>query len=469
MKGKKLKVAGIIGVALIGMIMLGGYVYGYIYGGNKWDSNPTYYFYRNFDVWIGKGVGTELKGAWEYAKKGADTWNDVSDCDFELKYGGKKWNWGGYRDNVNTVDAWVQTVGSGSGSGDRDSTAITWTWSIDSKTLEVDTNFNYKFAWSAEDTCPSDKYDVQQTATHEFGHWLRLKDLYDFSDASATMYGYGMPGATYKRSLTPDDIDGIKFIYPKAPPPPPPPPHSGCCINGNVGLVLSEKEIAILERLKERLMESPDSAIGKAYLRCESQIEAILRMNPELRGQTKNLIEHFMPDIEAIINGEKGRILDKNDVGLFVFWINEAEKYGSPEFQDRAGQVKGMMKEGVGIKEFLLTPSLSELPEIKEPEPETIKFQTRLLSAYPDLGEAGYHIPFELAETTEVTIKLYNIVGQEVKVLNLGSLGPGSYTGTKAVYWNKTNNQGSKVSKGLYFCKFQAGKVSQTEKILISK
>lgn len=121
-------------------------------------------------MWIGKGVGQELKGAWEHAKKGADTWNDVSDCDFELKYGNKVWNWGGYKDGVNTIDAWVQTSGSGAGYGTRASSiAVTFYWLNSKGELEEeDINFNYQLKWSIPPWywpwhCDSDKYDVQNS------------------------------------------------------------------------------------------------------------------------------------------------------------------------------------------------------------------------------------------------------------------------------------------------------------------
>ncbi|MEW6103287.1 MAG: hypothetical protein AB1630_05650 [bacterium] len=68
-------------------------LWGYIYSGYKRNSNPTYYFYMGFDYWIGIGVGHTLSGAWSYVNKGAKVWNDVSDCNFELKHGGFRPNW----------------------------------------------------------------------------------------------------------------------------------------------------------------------------------------------------------------------------------------------------------------------------------------------------------------------------------------------------------------------------------------
>ncbi|MFH1224756.1 MAG: matrixin family metalloprotease [Candidatus Diapherotrites archaeon] len=76
---------------------------------------------------------------------------------------------------------------------------------------KVLTNFSYNVSWST--TGQSGYYDVQNAATHEFGHWLKLNDLYGSSDTEKTMYGYISTGETKKRTLHSDDIAGIKYIY----------------------------------------------------------------------------------------------------------------------------------------------------------------------------------------------------------------------------------------------------------------
>lgn len=53
--------------------------------------------------------------------------------------------------------------------------------------------------------------DVQNTATHEFGHYLGLAHP---PVPAATMYAYAPPGQTSKRILNQDDINGICDIYP---------------------------------------------------------------------------------------------------------------------------------------------------------------------------------------------------------------------------------------------------------------
>lgn len=71
--------------------------------------------------------------------------------------------------------------------------------------------FNSDLPWS---TCgQSGKYDVQNVATHEFGHWLQLNNLSGGSDSEKTMYKIIDRGETKKRTLEADDKSGIKYIY----------------------------------------------------------------------------------------------------------------------------------------------------------------------------------------------------------------------------------------------------------------
>jgi hypothetical protein len=55
--------------------------------------------------------------------------------------------------------------------------------------------------------------DLQNIATHEFGHWLVLNDLYKKPARQQTMYGYGAYAETKKRTLESGDIAGLETIY----------------------------------------------------------------------------------------------------------------------------------------------------------------------------------------------------------------------------------------------------------------
>lgn len=90
--------------------------------------------------------------------------------------------------------------------------AQTSIWYTGSTILEFDMEFNDYYTFSTATTPPSDQYDVQTIALHEFGHSLGLADLYGTGDSAKVMYGYGSPGTT-KRTLNADDIAGIQSIY----------------------------------------------------------------------------------------------------------------------------------------------------------------------------------------------------------------------------------------------------------------
>lgn len=68
--------------------------------------------------------------------------------------------------------------------------------------------FNTYVAWSTSGS--SSAHDVQDNATHEIGHWLRLGDQYSGTN---TMCGYSSRGQTFRRTLATDDRNGINYLY----------------------------------------------------------------------------------------------------------------------------------------------------------------------------------------------------------------------------------------------------------------
>lgn len=97
-------------------------------------------------------------------------------------------------------------------SGGTGALATTYTTSIGSTIIDADLVFDSGYSWSTSGAAGA--YDVQNVATHEFGHFLRLLDLYGGGDVDKTMYAYTVTGETKKRTLDSDDVNGINFIYP---------------------------------------------------------------------------------------------------------------------------------------------------------------------------------------------------------------------------------------------------------------
>jgi len=97
-------------------------------------------------------------------------------------------------------------------------------------------------------------------------------------------------------------------------------------------------------------------------------------------------------------------------------------------------------------------------------------YPTQLGQAYPSPGNPEVWIPFTLSRTEHVIIRIYDINGRPVRVLDLGQKASGAYVSRgKAAYWNGRNEKGERVSSGIYFYVMEAGPFTAVKKMLISK
>ena len=98
--------------------------------------------------------------------------------------------------------------------GDSNAIAVTSVWFVRTtkQIVEFDIIFNTRFNWGNADIDPS-LMDLQNIATHEFGHSFGLDDIYLSSCSSVTMYGYSYEGDTSKRILENPDILGLRKLY----------------------------------------------------------------------------------------------------------------------------------------------------------------------------------------------------------------------------------------------------------------
>lgn len=65
----------------------------------------------------------------------------------------------------------------------------------------------------------------------------------------------------------------------------------------------------------------------------------------------------------------------------------------------------------------------------------------------------------------EVSLTVYNVLGQEVKTLVKEPQAAGFYI----IHWDGTDNRGEKVASGVYFYRLQAGDFTQTRKMAYLK
>ena len=96
--------------------------------------------------------------------------------------------------------------------------------------------------------------------------------------------------------------------------------------------------------------------------------------------------------------------------------------------------------------------------------------ETKLLPNYPNPFNPETWIPYQLAEATDVNVKIYDVGGHLVRTISVGFKPVGYYlTRERAAYWNGRNETGESVSSGVYFLQFIAGDFSATRRIVILK
>ena len=96
--------------------------------------------------------------------------------------------------------------------------------------------------------------------------------------------------------------------------------------------------------------------------------------------------------------------------------------------------------------------------------------ETKLLPNYPNPFNPETWIPYQLAEAAHVKIHIYDVVGNLVRTLNLGTKPAGSYLSREqAAYWNGRNDMGEMVSSGVYFYTLVVGDYQTTRRMIVAR
>jgi len=96
---------------------------------------------------------------------------------------------------------------------------------------------------------------------------------------------------------------------------------------------------------------------------------------------------------------------------------------------------------------------------------ESLPKSFELLGSHPNPFNGETKIEFITNDAQYLTLKIYNILGQEIKSLAASSFGPGSYT----FYWDGSNEDGSSQSSGIYFARLEGVSGSQMIKLIYIK
>lgn len=103
--------------------------------------------------------------------------------------------------------------------------------------------------------------------------------------------------------------------------------------------------------------------------------------------------------------------------------------------------------------------------DVNDDDNEPLPLSFELHQNYPNPFNPITTISFSLPAGGEVSLEVFNTLGQRVKRLHAGQLPAGTHT----FEWDATDARGRKVASGVYFYRLTSAKFSQTRKMLLLK
>ena len=121
--------------------------------------------------------------------------------------------------------------------------------------------------------------------------------------------------------------------------------------------------------------------------------------------------------------------------GNFEYWVTAVDHNGNESDASEAAGIELSVKEEILPEEFALNQN------------------------YPNPFNPSTQIRYALAENSNVTITIFNMLGNKVRTL----VNERQDAGFRNVLWNATNDNGSLVAAGMYIYTIQAGKFYQAK------
>jgi len=178
-----------------------------------------------------------------------------------------------------------------------------------------------------------------------------------------------------------------------------------------------------------------------------------------LTGHNQVVIRYADSDLDA------GAGMVGRETSLQVFHWNG----GSHQWEPIGGSVDTIQNSvsasvsGVGTYAAFTTEVITNVED--DECGEILPYQFELSQNYPNPFNPVTTIEYSIPSRTDVTIEIFNMIGQKVRTLVNEAKSTGSYR----IDWIGTDDAGRLVSTGVYLYRFQAGDVVQTKKMMLLK
>jgi hypothetical protein len=156
--------------------------------------------------------------------------------------------------------------------------------------------------------------------------------------------------------------------------------------------------------------------------------------------------------VAALLNGQSGGVDYDLSAAQVISSFNAAYPGSSTNYETLKNVFARYNEQGC---------PLNRTAAATEEEPT----RAMLLQNYPNPFNPSTEIAFQLPEAGFVKIRIFNLLGQEVKMLGEGQF----EAGVHIVNWDATDGSGSPVTSGIYFCQLQTGTTAQIIKMSLMR
>jgi calcineurin-like phosphoesterase family protein/flagellar hook capping protein FlgD len=98
-------------------------------------------------------------------------------------------------------------------------------------------------------------------------------------------------------------------------------------------------------------------------------------------------------------------------------------------------------------------------------DPVSLPQELKLFQNFPNPFNLSTTIKYNLPQKSKVELKIFNILGQEIKTLYYGTQTPGN----KSIVWNGKNQSNKVISSGIYFYYLKVGESVKVRKMIVMK
>lgn len=146
-----------------------------------------------------------------------------------------------------------------------------------------------------------------------------------------------------------------------------------------------------------------------------------------------------------------------NNATLPLMWVMTCVRRNDPPYSS-SDQFKINAYHPVSAADaWIFNPTVTEVASTLVPQ------QFSIDQNYPNPFNPSTTIAFTLPHPTDVSLKIYNLLGQEIATLIEEKIGEGRHIRV----WNGTNRSGQIVASGIYFYRLQAGEFVETKKMIL--